>query len=184
MLGLTLWWTSIPPCYRNQSKLQCDGPLGLYVDSLHFLFNLISEWSTVECQLVSSINIFDWLTPGYNWLINSQSTLQNMAVDTGLILDWHLVQQSVESQLLVSFDWSICLMTIQPNLHWVSVKMPRCWLWVNWVYQSTLERGCLKYMWSMNWSLRIMDKSQTMEKPVCLFRTMRQLLKAFWNVWQ
>ena len=116
---------------------------------------------------MSSINIFDWLTPGYNRLINSQSTLQNMAVDTGLILDWHLVQQSVESQLLVSFDWSICLMTIQPTFDWVSVKMPRYWLWVNWVYQSTLDRGCLKYMWSMNWSLWIMDKSQTMEKPVC-----------------
>ena len=145
---------------------------------------------------MSSINIFDWLTPGYNRFISSQSTLQDMAVDTGFILDWHLVQQLVESQLLVSFDWSICLMTIQPTctFDWVSVKMPRSWLWVNWVYQSTLDRGCLKYMWSMNWSLWIMDKSQTMEKPVCakvvilwnsmLFRTTRQLLKAFWNVWQ
>lgn len=146
----------------------------------------------VSIGVLNKINIFDWLTPGYNRLINSQSTLQDMAVDTGLILDWHLVQQSVESQLLVSFERSICLMTIQPTFDWVSVKMPRCWLWVNWVYQSTLDRGGLKYMWSMNWCLWIMDKSQTMEKPVCakvvilwlLFRTMRQLLKAFWNVWQ
>jgi len=53
MLGVTLWWTGVPSrgsrnipvvtsCYRNQDKLQPDGPLVLYADFTYLSCGLVN----------------------------------------------------------------------------------------------------------------------------------------------